>query len=329
VRLSDDVARKMLAGASLGFGCDSTGMVRQWPSSGQVIYPPLGYLPWNALQVGNGDTYGYYWPVGQESRDPIVCTTEHDNFRVVPFASTLAGCLRLVRATQPEIVDEVKEVARAFSISLAGVRASDAATAARALATLDSQSPHVLLMSARDALRSGDLAQCERTAAQALDLLPEYGEAAWVLSQAYRRQQRFEEAARVLLIAIGSPFCFSVGYDLRLKCLKALQGMKNDLLADDDPLWRERQRLTFRTGVKQSDDFCIYEEGIESYFAAGAGVHAIWLRMLVGELMLMETVSFRERHGWSPTDHRQKLRRDLLRAGLSARAGILDATSAP
>jgi hypothetical protein len=327
MRLPDDIARKILVGASLGFGCDRDGMVRIWPRSTHSVYPPVGYLRWNVLEVGNGDTYGYYWPVGKEEQEPIVCTTEHDAFRVVPFASTLAGCLRLVRATEPEIADEIKEVAQAFDISLAGALPRNATTPTRALATLDPRSPQLLLAVAREALRVGDLPQGEHSVALALDLLPEYGEAAFVLSQFYRRQQRFTQAAEALLVAISSPLCFGGGYDLRLKCLKALQRMNDDLITGDDVLWRERRRLTFKTGVKLNDDFRIYEEAIEAYTAVGAGTRAVWLRMLVGELMEMETVSFQERYGWTTTKHRQDLRRDLLRAGLSTRVAALEAST--
>jgi len=54
------------------------------------------------------------------------------------------------------------------------------------------------------------------------------------------------------------------------------------------------------------------------------GTRAVWLRMLVGELMSMETMSFQERYGWTPTKHREDLRRDLLWAGPSARLLALD-----
>jgi hypothetical protein len=327
VRLPDDIARKILTGASLGFGCDPNGTVQEWTPSTNGNYPPVGYLRWSVLEVGNGDTYGYYWPVGKEGQDPIVCTTEHDAFRLVPLASTLAECLRLVRATQPEITDEIKEVARAFGISLTGARSRTAAAPTQALATLDPRSPQLLLATARESLRTGDLSQGERSAVQALDLLPEYGEAAFVLSQLCRRQQRFSQAAQALLASISSPLCFSGGYDLRLKCLRALQGMKDDLVTGGEVLWRERRRLTFQTGVKQNDDFRLYDEAIEAYLAAGAGTRAVWLRMLVGELMEMEAISFQERYGWTPTKHREDLRHDLLRAGLSARVPALGAAS--
>src|SRR5262249_5509245 len=84
VRLPEDIARMIQAGASLGFGCAPDGTVGKWPWSTDGIYPPVGYLDWRVLEVGNGDTYGYYWPVGKEDQEPIVCATEHDAGRVIP-----------------------------------------------------------------------------------------------------------------------------------------------------------------------------------------------------------------------------------------------------
>jgi hypothetical protein len=327
MRLPATIARSIRSGRSLGFDCDGEGIVQVWPAA-HGVYPPIGYLPWRVLDVGNGDTYGYYWPVELEEREPIVCTTEHDLFRVVPFASDLASCLRLLRATELGIADEIQEVARDFDISLANAQPrKNASPPASELRPLDPHSPHLLLEQAREAMRTADLALCERSLLEARRLLPEYGEAAVALSQLYRRQHRFAESAQALLVAISTPLCFGGGDEVRLKCLRSLQGMQDELITTGDVLWRERRRLTFRTGVRESDDFRIYEDAIAAYLAAEEGRRAIWLRMLVGELMLGQTVSFQERYGWSRAKQRQDLTRDLMLAGLSARIPALGLTS--
>jgi hypothetical protein len=322
--LPQSIANSIQARRTLGIDCDSEGIVRRWPSF-NGCYPPLGYLRWTVLEVGNGDTYGYYWPVGHEERVPLVCTTEHDVFRVVPIASDLAGCLRLLMETRPKIANEVKEVAQGCDVPLA-IERPGAATTDRALSTLDPHSPELLLVQAREAMRTGDLTLCERSLLDALDVLPEYGLAIFVLSQLYRRQQRFADAAQALLDMICAPLCFGGGYDMRLKCLRTIQGMPDVLIRSDDVLWHQRSRLTFRIGVRENDDFLIYEEAIASCLATGAGVKAIWLRMLVGELLALETVSFQERYGWTHEKHRHDLARDLTAAGLSARLPALGVT---
>lgn len=318
MRVAYDIAAKMGSGLSLGFNVDSSGIVQYWPRQ-HGLFPPPGYLQWDVLQVGNGDTYGYYWPVGKEDDDPIVCTTEHDVFRVVPLASSLEGCLRILHVREPEIADEVKEIATDFGLNLSGLRARQESDPQHDLAELDPHSPYLLLEAARDALRTGELTTCERHVKHALRLLPEYAEASFTLAQLFRREHQLEYSAAALLNAITSPLCFG-GSALRDKCLRMLRVLRDDfILAQDNPLWRERKRLTFQTGVKQNDDFRIYEEAIEWYLATGDGMHAIRLRMLVGELLWLETVSFQERYGWSVQKQHEDLRRDIARAGLDTR----------
>jgi hypothetical protein len=318
MKIPGDVARRIADGQSLGFTCDHIGQVQNWPA-GHGIYPPVGYLRWGVLEVGNGDTYGYYWPVGEEDNYPIVCTTEHDDALLVPIASGLEGCLRLLNVQEPEIRDEVMEVARAFDVRLTGMHATVESDAGRDLAALDPHSPHLLLAAARESFRAGDLAITEERLKLSLDLLPEYAEASFALAQLYRRRHEMAAAAVALLDALGAPLCFG-GYDLREKCLRSLQGLKDDILPErQDVLWRERKRLTLKTNVKHNDDYLIYEDAIAAYLASGQGVRAVWLRMLVGELMLWETISFQERYGWSKEKHRDDLRRDMTRARLDSR----------
>jgi hypothetical protein len=76
-----------------------------------------------------------------------------------------------------------------------------------------------------------------------------------------------------------------------------------------------------RTGVRENGDLRIYEDAIAAYLSSGAG--AVWLRMLVGEVMSRETLSFQERYGWTRAKHRQDLTHDFLAAGLSARIPAL------
>lgn len=316
------IARNPRAARSLGVDCDIGGNVRIWPATNGT-YPPVGYLRWAGLEVGNGDTYGFYWPIGHEERDPIICTTEHDVWRLVPLASDLAASLRLLRATQPEIAAEVKQVASACGVSLSGRRSCGRALSTEALWGLDPRSPQLLVALGREALRTGDLTLCEQSILTALDLLPEYGEAAYVLSQVYRRQRRLAQAAQAMLVVIGSPLCFGGGGDLRLKCLRSLQGMRDDVLPGDDVLWRQRQRLTLRADAKYNEDFHIFEEAIGWYLASGAGARAIALKMLVGELLARETLSFQQRLEWTPATQRRDLEGDLRRAGLVARISAL------
>ncbi|MDF3837714.1 hypothetical protein P3W85_32950 [Cupriavidus basilensis] len=38
-------------------------------------YPPLGFQPFAEGELGNGDTFGLYWPIGEEGYEPLVVET--------------------------------------------------------------------------------------------------------------------------------------------------------------------------------------------------------------------------------------------------------------
>lgn len=249
------------------------------------IYPPVGYVPFRVLEIGNGDTFGFYWPIGREHADPLVCTTQHDAGRLLPYASSLEDCLRLI-VQEGYLEEEAEEVAEWLGV---------------------------------------DLAEGLEAAAFPMDVerLPEYGAAWFHLAKDRRRERDLGQAALAMLQAISSPFCFT-GYEARRQCLAWLKQMPDEVLpGDSDPLWQNRHKLTFQTGVKQNDDFRIYAEAVEAYHVQGDGHRAIRLRMLIGELMQMETTAFQGRYGWSQQGHLEQLKQEIKRAGVTERLGFL------
>src|SRR5688572_18756413 len=116
-----NIAAKICAGVELGLTCDDRGALHGgfdtgW--GGGAPYPPPGYLPWNRLEVGNGDTYGYYWPIGRESHPPLVCTVMHDAWELFPLATSLESAVRLHIAAGMQC-EEWTELAEDFGISTA------------------------------------------------------------------------------------------------------------------------------------------------------------------------------------------------------------------
>ncbi len=57
-------------------------------------YPPSGFLAFEDFALGNGDTFGLYWPLGLEDREPLVAETLHDEGALVPAFSSLASFLK-------------------------------------------------------------------------------------------------------------------------------------------------------------------------------------------------------------------------------------------
>ncbi len=292
-----------------------------WPQAD--VYPPPGFIQGITLfEVGNGDTSGFYWPIGGENQEPILCDIYHDEWSLQPQASSLEGLVRLKVAEgycEPgdDNYQAAQELAAQLRFTLPDADGSEPLPAGLQLA-LDPDSPAVLKSAAQGAMKSGDLEVAAGHLRLALDLLPEYTEALILLGHLYRRQGKLPEAAQKLTEAMGAPVCFGWEREKALLSVKRLRDGDYPELASD-PLWSQRQQLTFATGVKRNDDFNIYEEAVAEYLRQGKGVLAVRLRVLVGELMWRETTSFRERYGYSMEKHRQLLRGEIEQAGLTDR----------
>ena len=344
-RLPAHVARAIHRGLPLGLSCAPDGTVLSWerPSGGASdgVYPPPGYHPWSLLQVGNGDTYGYYWPIGRERHDPIVCTTAHDAAQLLPITSTIEACVRLVRALAWTNSAELDEIARSLlpapdsspptkspgtDRAITHSRADAALNLERdpdAALALDPHSPHVLLLAGRKSWRDGDLAAARHRWSAALDLLPEFADASWALSQLARRERDLPAAVDWALLAAGSPLCFG-GHHLHTDALQWLKRLDDAAHPDcSDPFWRRRRLFSLQTGVKHSPDVALYEEVLADYRSRDDGIRAVRVRLLLGEIMTRETTSFRDRHGWTPESHRSLLAADLRAAGLHDRLPTL------
>ena len=292
-----------------------------WPEAD--VYPLPGFFPILSLfDVGNGDVTGCYWPIGRENDDPLLCDTYHDAWSLGPQASSLEGLVRLKIAEghcEPGDGDyeAAQELADQLGFDLPSPNEDDELPPDLWL-SLDADSPAALKSAAAQLIRVGELESATAHLEYALQALPEYTEALFMLGNLYRRQKRLPEAAQKMLEVLSAPLCFGGDREKALQSVKRLRDGDYPELASD-PLWSQRQQLTFATGVKRNNDFNIYEEAVSEYLRQGKGALAVRLRVLVGELMWGETISFRERYGYSMEKHRQLLRSEIEQAGLMAR----------
>jgi hypothetical protein len=285
--------------------------------------------------LGNGDEYGYYWPLGKEATHPLVAMMSHDCGALIPVASSIealariGGCREVTALVSGERDQSDDE---GFEDEQTGL------TLAEKLA-IDPGSPHLLAANADSAMAKNELEGAEALYLRAIDMLPEYTAAHFGLAMLYRRQRKTDLAIRWILEAIRSPLCFQGASfwsetslplnraDFRRKCLMWLQQAR----AEDapttatDPLFQVRDRLTFASGVKTIDDFALYDQVIDEYVACGRVQDAIRILMLVGELMMCETVSFRERAGFTLSGYRDRLL-ILFRLGCAERAQFLNSS---
>jgi tetratricopeptide (TPR) repeat protein len=327
MRLPEDIVAKLKSGAHLGIKFSEQGYAEGFsdpPSycSG-VLYPPLGYLEWRILEVGNGDTYGYYWPIGKENNDPIVCTTMHDEWTLWPVATNLEKCLRVLLVREPYLADEILAVANDFGYDVSDIQILDGPVGHEWPDALpqDPDSPALLLDRARRVLHEENLGEAQGLLAHALDVLPEYTEASFLLARICRRQRDLEATRAALLAVLTSPDSLCARVEpTREKALAWFQALRGgDLSGGDGVLWRERRRLTAGYSRMSPNEYAIYEEAIAAYHAAGQGTTAVRVRVLIGEILYRQGATF----AWIPEAHARKLRADIEKAGLDLRARAL------
>lgn len=297
---------------------DETGKPVVWNSSFHFV--PHGFLDTELFALGNGDTCGFYWPVGKEAEEPILGEIYHDSFTIIPTASNLEGLARIKALTDRDMDGIARDIASNLGFDLPE-KHPEPDVPPETLLQQDANAPASLVIAAQVALRNNDFDLAEQYLVHALKVLPEYTFAHYLLASLYRRKiTRKLEAASEMLEVVISPMVFAYRTN-RKQVLNWLQRLRDDNYPElvDNPIWVNRHKLRFEMYVKRNNDFDIYEEAIEEYLTKNHGKKAVRLRMLVGELMNIETQAFRDRYKYSDEKHNELLANNLKRAGLEIR----------
>ena len=235
-------------------------------------YPPLGFMPFSESALGNGDSFGLYWPIGREAMEPIVVETWHDEWRIQPHFSSLTAFLQAYAAAEDEYVG---------TPSLAD----------------DPASPRAAFLAAKELIAQRNPAAAIALLEAALAIVPEYTEALALLHGQYVRAGRTDDAVRVAIQAIISPPSFGG------PPLKALQWLRTQPVPEGelDPIWRACGQLSFHFGgSKENGEYRVLLAAIATYLEQGNHVCASTLMQTYAELMSAETVSFQERYAFDP-----------------------------
>jgi tetratricopeptide (TPR) repeat protein len=235
-------------------------------------YPPLGFTPFAEGALGNGDTFGLYWPIGREAFEPIVVETWHDEWRIQPHFSSLAAFLQACAAAEDEYV---------ATPSLAD----------------DPASPRAAYLAAKEHIAQRNPAAAIALLEAALAIVPEYTDALVLLHGQYVRAGNIDAAVKVAIQAIISPPSFGG------PPFKALQWLRAQSVPDGepDPIWRACGQLSFNFGgSKENADYPVLHAAIETYLEQGNYLCASTLMQTYAELMSAETVSFQERYAFEP-----------------------------
>lgn len=252
------------------------------PNDTPCGYLPLGFLPFAEYQLGNGDYFGLYWPIGRESDPPIVAETFHDEGVLVPAYSSLQRFLALAGDEgddHPEPPDH----------------------------HADPLSPLACYQQARACLQEQRVEPATALLRQAVTVLPEYTAALALLATQCLRQGDEDEACRFAARALISPPSF--GADATVTRMAAwfsqLDRGPQDLIME--PIWRERAQLASipSGGHKDGGAYHLLRDLIQEYLLEGETVTALTLMQTYGEYMNAETVSFQQRHGYRFAAHWQ------------------------
>lgn len=233
-------------------------------------YPPLGFFPFVEHELGNGDCFGLYWPIGREEFEPLVVETWHDEWAVQPSYSNLHSFL----VNTADIGDEYPEPP---------------------LITDDEFSPKACFLAAKEQVNAQNIQGAIDMLERALSVLPEYTDALTMLWGQYLRVGRTDDAARVAVQAIISPPSFGQRplKPLRWLCTAA------SLEFQSDPIWASRTKLKMVFGRnKENSDYSILLEAIQEYLQQKEFVRAAVLMQTYAELMSSETTAFQSRYGF-------------------------------
>jgi len=333
MKIREDDIKIIRTNDILGFNCDENGIIAPEYFS-KTIYPPIGFLPWNVLEVGNGDVYGFYWPLGKENAQPLVCTTYHDSYNLSVFGSNIENSIKRLWVNfefnsdeeddeDSTIREELFEIVKAFSINLEEVRGVKTVSSVELL-KIDSNSPDILLKASQEYIKRNELSKAENCLVRALEIIPEYTQASFELSKLYRRQREEMKSLEYMIMTCISPICFG-GLKPRQQCLQWIKSMNDNIRSLVlDPFLNYVDLLTFKSGEKFNDDFIIYEQLIEQYIQIGEFRKALSLRVLAAELITLETTAFQERYNWNYGLFFDKLRSQLKISRYSATEAILN-----
>ena len=308
--------------------------------AGSLVFPPIGFFPFYG--IGNGDYFGFYWPIGQEVAPPIVAFSSHDAWSLIPENSSVESlyACRLARTDgDPDSLADFAELVRSVVGKLPddlGIRALKYNDYAELLA-IDPKSPYYLCALADVELDNDKLDLAEHRYRESLRYLPEYVAAHFGLACNLRRQRRSNEAALHLRNSLIGPSAFYGGSfwaetslpgsfrnEWQRKALMWLQGSKvSEESLRNDPFVTHVGKLKFRAGESQDSDLAVLKTIMEEYEGTGAFEEAARIWQLVGDMAAAETTSFRERHCLNPNTYGTRLAELLELSGNSLRAVLV------
>ena len=241
-------------------------------------YPSLGFVPIYDAELGNGDYYGLYWPLGKENNDPFVCDMLHDEGRLEVSFSSLGKFIEWLDLNDWERGEEEVE---------------------------DPESPSVMFNKAKSFYSGSDVQPAIELLTLACSNFPEISEYWYALSSQLRRVGNIEKSAKAALKALNSNWVFGIPSQGTIQSLKSPQFIE---VLDQDPIIQRISELSFGFGgVKENSNYPIMKECIQEYFSSEKFVDGLMLLQNYGYAMYSETVAFQERYNFDLSDWQKEL----------------------
>ena len=232
-------------------------------------YPPLGFVPLLDAELGNGDYFGLYWPMGREDEEPLVCDMIHDEWSLVPSFSSLN-----VFVAWLELNDDDRGELEVPDPGFA---------------------PH-LHQEAKSMLGGSDLEAAIEGLSRACERLPEISDYWFTLASQLRRVGRQREAVAAALRAITSNWVFGMP-NPGVRRMLAHPDAK--AVFPDDPIFRRIDSLTLRFGgLEENNDYPTLIACVQDYFVREQYVAGLLLLQNHAYMMSKETTAFQDRYGF-------------------------------
>jgi hypothetical protein len=232
-------------------------------------YPSLGFVPIYDAELGNGDYYGLYWPLGMENKEPFVCDMHHDEWRLELCFSSVKIFLEWLGINDWERGEEEID---------------------------DLEHPKYLAMQAKQKASQGCVDKAIELLQKSCANFPELSENWFTLSSQLKRVGNVEKGAEATLKAFHSNWVFGMPPQGVTRSLNSPQF--KEILAED-PLIARMNELKFTYGgTKENYDYQIYLECIDEYFKKGMYMSGLYLLQNYGYMMYSETISFQERYNF-------------------------------
>ena len=233
-------------------------------------YPSLGFVPMWDAELGNGDYFGLYWPLGKENEEPIVCDMLHDEGALEPSFSSLGKFIEWLELNDWERGD--KEV-------------------------VDEQLSTSIFTKAKGLYSGSDINTAIELLNKACSNFPEVSDYWFSLSSQSKRIGDVETSAKAALKALNSNWVFGFPPQGVIRLLRTPPFRE---ILSKDPIIQRIDDFDLNFGeFKENSIYSIIYECSQEYIKGSNFIDGLMLYQNYGYMMYSETTAFQERYGFN------------------------------